>query len=345
VTLEPSNGCGVDPEALAHWLRAAGETVTPPLTLQRVGKGQSNLVLIARDDAGARWVVRRPPLGVLLETAHDIPREHRILAALQGTPVPVPHVVGLVGDPAVCSAPCLVMQHVDGRVVDEEATAEALAVEARQRMSEGLVDTLVALHAVEPDATGLGDLAVDAPYAARQLRRWSRQWEASKPAGPHPLDHLTPRLQRAVPGAEARRIVHGDLHPKNVIIGPDGSIRAALDWELCTLGDPLADLGTLLAYWPEPGDPPTLVFGATRLEGFLTRDELVARYRERSGRAVEDIAFWHVLGLWKLAIIAQGVFRRTQDEPLNRADGAPGSQGDVDLIGAQALALADRLGL
>lgn len=336
---------GIDVAGLVGWLDRAGHSMVPPVRVERVGAGQSNLVLVAQDSSGRRCVLRRPPLGELLETAHDVTREHRILSALQGSAVRVPKVIGLVVDTDICTAPCLVMEYVEGIILDDEPTAAQLAVDARRRFGVGLVDSLVALHAIDPKTIGLADLAVDAPYAPRQLRRWTRQWEASKPPGRHLVDSLTSRLAAAVPAETERRIVHGDLHPRNLMVHADGTPSAVLDWELCTLGDPLADLGTLLAYWPEPEEPDSLVAGVTRLDGFASRRELVSLYAERSGRATASIAFWHVLGLWKLAIIGQGVLRRVQADPRNEAPGAPSRQEHIDSIAVQAARFADDYGL
>jgi aminoglycoside phosphotransferase (APT) family kinase protein len=348
VTAEAEAGSwswGVSAVALRGWLIAAGEIVSGPVVMQRVGNGQSNLVLLALDDNGRGWIIRRPPLGPILESAHDLPREYGILQALRGGGVPVPKVLGLIRDDAVCRAPCIVMERVEGLIVDDEGVASALAPSVRRRVSHEVVDTMVRLHSMDPATVGLGALAGNSSYAERQLRRWTRQWQACHPPRPHPLDGLAGRLHRARPVIEERRIVHGDLHLKNVILTEDGHVRAALDWELCTLGDPIADLGTLLAYWPQAGESESLIFGATRLPGFLTRNEIVTRYVARSGRSVETIAFWYVLALWKLAIIAQGVLRRAQEEPRNRAVGAPKGQEDVDRIAAQALCCATDSGL
>lgn len=309
---------GLRPEAMTAWLAGLGIGVEPPLRYARVGLGQSNLTYLVTDAKGGRVVLRRPPLGELLASAHDVAREHRILSALQGTAVPVPTVHGLCEDPAVTDVPVLAVSYVEGAVLDDRSDAEQLAPEARHEVGLSLVDTLVRIHALDLDEVGLADLASHKPYGARQLRRWGGQWELSRTRELPDLDRLTARLAALDPGPGEVRLVHGDCHLRNVIIDPESAaVRAILDWELCTLGDPLADLGTLLAYWPTEQDPPTMRFDASTVPGFATRSELVERYAERSGRDVSAVPFWHGLGLWKLAIILEGVRRRQQDDPRN----------------------------
>ena len=309
---------GLDPRAMSVWLEGLGIGIEPPLTFARVGLGQSNLTYLATDAKGERLVLRRPPLGELLASAHDVAREHRILSALQGSEVPLPVVHGLCEDPDVTDVPVLVVSFVDGAVLDDRADAEALAPEARRGVGFSLVETLGHIHAVDLEEVGLSDLASHKPYGARQLRRWSRQWDLSRTRELPELERLTERLTALDPGPGEVALVHGDSHLRNVIIDPqDATVRAILDWELCTLGDPLADLGTLLAYWPQPGDPPSMRFDASMVPGFATRSELVDHYARVTGRDVSAVPFWHALGLWKLAIILEGVRRRQQDDPRN----------------------------
>lgn len=309
---------GLREDALTGWLVGLGVGLQAPLAYERVGLGQSNLTYLVTDAKGARLVLRRPPLGELLASAHDVAREHRILSALQGTDVPLPRVHGLCEDPAVTDVPVLAVSYVDGTVVDERADAEALAPAARHAIGLSLVDTLGRIHGVDLTAVGLDDLASHKPYAARQLKRWSGQWELSRTRELPALEQLTERLRALEPEPGEVVLVHGDSHLRNVIVNPDdASVRAILDWELCTLGDPLADLGTVLAYWPQPGDPPTMRFDASMVEGFATREELVERYVAATGRDVTHVPFWHGLGLWKLAIILEGVRRRQLDDPRN----------------------------
>lgn len=308
---------GIDTEAMTEWLAERVE-VEQPLTYERVGLGQSNLTYLATDVRGRRLVLRRPPMGEILASAHDVAREHRILSALQDTRVPLPVVHGLCEAPAVADRPVIVVSFVDGLVLDDRADAERLSAAARHAVGLSLAETLARIHAVDLEEVGLDDLASRKPYAARQLRRWSGQWELSRTRDLADLDRLTARLREREPAPGEITLVHGDSHLRNVIVDPDDAqVRAILDWELATLGDPLADLGTLLAYWPQAGDPPTMRFDASTVPGFATRTELVEHYAEVSGRDVSDVPFWHGLGLWKLAIILEGVRRRQLDDSRN----------------------------
>lgn len=309
---------GIDVEAMTRWIEGLDAGLEAPMTFARVGLGQSNLTFLVTGAKGGRLVLRRPPMGELLASAHDVAREHRILSAIQGTGVPVPTVHGLCEDPAVTDVPVLAVSFVDGAVLNERGDALALPESARRRVGLSLIETLGAIHAVDLEQVGLADLASHKPYGERQLRRWSRQWELSRTRELPELDRLTQRLTEQVPAPGEIALVHGDCHLRNVIIDPqDASVRAILDWELCTLGDPLADLGTALAYWPQAGDPPTMRFDASTVPGFATRAELVEHYATVAGRDVSTVPFWHGLGLWKLAIILEGVRRRQLDDPRN----------------------------
>lgn len=336
--VQDGSAVALDPAALGIFLEMQGITVTGAISAKRIGLGQSNLTYELSDEAGNRWVARRPPLGNLLASAHDVTREHKILSALAGTPVPTPGVVALVEDPAVCDAPVLVVEYVDGLVVDRMTATEALTHEQRHEIGLELARVLARLHAVDLDAVGLSDLASHSPYAQRQLKRWSRQWDASRTRDLPTLDRLTAWLQDNVPADTSLAVVHGDLHVRNVIVDPvTAGVRATLDWELSTLGDPFADLGTTLAYWPEPSDPPSGLFEASKLDGFATRQEIAETYAAESGRDLGALTFWEVLGMWKIAIIAEGVRRRALDEPANEAeDGAP-TVGLIDAMVARAL--------
>jgi aminoglycoside phosphotransferase (APT) family kinase protein len=335
----------LDVTALGYWLRRF--QVAEPLTATRIGLGQSNLTYLVTDAAGRRLVARRPPLGHLLASAHDVAREHRILTALGKTDVPVPGVLGLCRNTAVADVPVLIVEHVEGLVVDRMETAAEMSPALRRAVGLELGRVLADLHAVDPAAVGLLDLASHSPYAQRQLKRWSRQWADSRTRDLPDLDRLTALLHDRIPLPGDLVLVHGDFHLVNLIVDPSwGVVRAVLDWELSTLGDPLADLGSLLAYWQEPDDPPLGLFNASRLPGFPSRAEVTAVYAERSGRDLAALPFWHVLGLWKVAIILEGVYRRAQDEPANAA--SPGTLPDrdvVDRLVTQAWSVARETGL
>lgn len=337
---------GLNEDAVSTWITGLGVGALAPLSFERIGSGQSNLTFAVRDSGGGRWVLRRPPLGRLLASAHDVEREYRILSALQGTGVPVPKMIGLTKDPAITDAPLALMSYVDGLVIDDEAVAEELTPERRRAIGLALPKALASIHRVDLESAGLLDLASTKPYAGRQLKRWTTQWEQSKVHDLPDIDALAERLARNVPFQRETTLVHGDFHLSNVITAPDdGRVVAVLDWELCTLGDPLADLGGLLAYWPQRSDGVRGPFMASTLEGFPTRDELVDAYVHETKRDVSAVGFWHVLALWKLAIIAEGVLRRTLDDPRNRAERGGPTAELIDGIVRRAVATADEVGL
>lgn len=286
--------------------------------------GQSNLTyrLTGSDDGGG-LVLRRPPRGHLLASAHDVVREARIMAALGPSPVPVPRIVGVCHDEEVTPVPLVVMENVDGVVLDSPEQAATMTADALHRVGINMVDTLAAIHDVDLDEAGLSDLASHKPYAQRQLKRWTAQLAASKTREFPVLDDLTAKLQANIPERQSISLVHGDFHIRNVIVGgQDGDIRAVLDWELSTLGDPLADMGSMLGYWA--AGPRLMGTQSDAFDGLPGIDELQARYLDRTGRSAESLRYWHCLGLWKLAIIAEGVLRRVSDVAENAAeDGVP----------------------
>lgn len=316
---------GVDAAAVSRWLVTLGIDATGPLRFQRIGLGQSNLTYRVSDADGQAWVLRRPPLGHLLASAHDVVREARIMAALADTDVPVPRILGVTTDPEFTTAPWVLMEFVDGLVVDTMAVAAALTPQQRRQIALSLPRTLAKVHAVDLAAVGLQDLASHKPYAQRQLKRWAGQWELSKTRDIPELDDLTARLSACIPEQREVSLVHGDYHLRNLITSPQtGAVIATLDWELSTLGDPLADMGSLLTYWLEPGETTKNDFEPTTLPGFPDRAEMTRLYIDETGRDPAAVQYWHALGLWKLAIIAEGVMRRGIDEPQNRAaSGAP----------------------
>lgn len=336
-----------DITGLSAWLAslpgAGVSDADGPVTLTRIGAGQSNLTYLAQDAAGHRVVVRRPPQGHLAASAHDVVREGRIMAALADTEVPVPTIYGTteLGD-----VPVVAMSVVPGTSLNSREAASRLSPAARTTAADGLIDAMVAVHAVDLDATGLTDLASHKPYAARQLRRWSGQWAQTKTRELPALDALTARLEDAVPDQDETVLVHGDLHLGNIIVDErSGRVNAVVDWELTTLGDPLADIGSLLAYWPTRQGLNLPGFDAALLEGFPTADELASRYLGATGRSRAALDFWHVLGLWKVAIIVEGVVRRVAETPGNAAPaGVPGPE-TVDALIDSATRVADAAGL
>lgn len=337
---------GVDTAAVSRWIAELGIETAGELSFTRIGLGQSNLTYLVSDEPGHRWVLRRPPLGRLLSSAHDVVRESRIMAALADTDVPVPRILAVGTDPAICAAPVVLMEFVDGQVVDTMDVARALTPARRHAIAESLTETLARIHAVDLDAVGLADLASHKPYAQRQLKRWSRQWEQSRTRELPELEELTVRLTEAIPPQQETTLVHGDFHLRNIIVSRDsGAVTAALDWELSTLGDPLADMGSLLAYWVAPGEDTGGDFPASALPGFPDRAEMAHSYLDHTGRDRDALTFWHVLGLWKLAIIAEGVMRRAADTPGNKAAAGTPTAERIDAVVAKAREIAAGAGI
>jgi aminoglycoside phosphotransferase (APT) family kinase protein len=313
---------GIDVAGITAWFGEHVPTVSPPLDVELIAGGHSNLTYTVTDASGRRWALRRPPLGHVLATAHDMGREHRIIAGLQTTEVPVPPVVGLCTDDSVTGAPFYVMGFVEGQVARDAEAAALLTDDARARSGPALVDVLARIHAVDPDAVGLGELGRREHYVERQLRRWHAQWLQSKTRELPLVDEVHDALAARVPEQGPATIVHGDYRLDNCILGPHGDVLAVLDWELCTLGDPLADIGLLLVYWTEPDDPrPALLDPPTTVPGFSTRDEIAALYAERSGRDLAGIDYYMAFGYWKLACILEGVYERYRAGVMREHEG------------------------
>jgi aminoglycoside phosphotransferase (APT) family kinase protein len=326
---------GIDVSGVEAWFALNLPSASPPLSFERIAGGHSNLTFRVSDASGRHWALRRPPLGKRLGSAHDMAREHKVVAALGSTDVPVAPVVGLCEDDSVTGAPFYAMEFIEGPVLRGLAEAERFPDEAdRLAIGERVADTLAAIHAVDPDAVGLGDLGRKEDYVARQLHRWHGQWEKSKTRELEAIDSVHERLAARIPKQGPATIVHGDYRLDNMILTPTGEVAAVVDWELCTLGDPLADVGLLMAYWPERENAEIALGQPANLApGFPTREELASRYAERSGRDLADLDFFVALGYWKLAIILEGVYARY----------AAGGYGKVD-DGIQAFArLVERL--
>jgi aminoglycoside phosphotransferase (APT) family kinase protein len=346
---------GADPTELpvaqvSAWLATNGVEVAEPMGVDLIAGGRSNLTYALTGADGARLVLRRPPLSGVIASAHDVLREGRIMAALADTPVPVPAVLASCADTAVLGAPFIVMDYVDGVVLTDRARAEATLDErARGRAATDLVDALVQLHAVLPEQVGLGDLGRGEGYVERQLRRWSGQLDKLGAAGDARMRELHERLAAAVPEQQETTIVHGDFRAGNTIVGPDGRVRAVLDWELATLGDPLADLGWLVAYWGDPGAGGPLPMPVpTTAAGFGPAGELVTRYSANSGRSVAELDYYIAFALWRLAAVLAGVQARARQGAYGRTAGAEigAASGDerIQQLLAAAAAAAGRSG-
>jgi aminoglycoside phosphotransferase (APT) family kinase protein len=308
---------GLDLDAVARWLDPLVGGLQGPLRAAVIAGGRSNLTYVIADDE-RDWVLRRPPLAHVLPTAHDMKREYTVISALGPTDIPVPDVVGLCTDPDVLGVNFYVMSRVSGHVVRAALPAEYPDTpETRATMSRVLMATLARLHSVVPADVGLENFGKPAGYLQRQVNRWWMQWEASQTRELPTMSELRARLQAGLPEQGPPGIVHGDYRLDNVIFDMHDPARicAILDWEMCTLGDPLADLGLLMVYWSDAGDSVELVTGLalspiTQQPGFLSRAELVQEYARVSTRDLSDLAWYNCLGFYKLAIVAEGIHAR-----------------------------------
>ena len=307
---------GLDLDALTEFLGPHLDGIHPPLSAEVIPGGRSNLTYIVHS-GDRRFVVRRPPLAHVLPTAHDMRREYTVLEALRDTGIPVPRVIALCADETVIGAPFYVMDYVEGHIVrDQMPSAFPDAPATRAAMSAALIDTLVALHEVEPEEVGLADFGHPEGFLARQVRRWWQQWEASKTRELPSIEALHRRLEETIPAQSRPGIVHGDFRLDNVMYAPDDPSRvvAVLDWEMSTVGDPLCDLGLLLVYWADHPDEPAglALHGGTVTvqDGFYKRKQIVSEYEARSSRDLSMLDWYVALGSYKLAIIAEGIHAR-----------------------------------
>ena len=310
----PSSPPGLDLIQLRSYLdQHCPGVLDGPLSAEVIAGGKSNLTYRVTSTGGS-VVVRRPPLAHVLPTAHDMSREFRVIAALHPTGFPVPDALHLCLDPEVIGAPFYVMSYVDGVVLRGPEEISKLSRAAATRTGELLVDTLAALHATDPAEVGLADFGRPQGYLERQVRRWHQQWEASKTRELSTLEQVAETLAGTVPTGGRAAIVHGDFRLDNCMFDADASrILAVLDWEMATLGDPLADLGLLVVYTELAGDglaPTQPRIGPA--QGFLTGTELVDRYADRAldGAMVDQIGWYVALGYYKLAIISEGIHAR-----------------------------------
>ncbi|MEU3420532.1 phosphotransferase family protein [Streptomyces murinus] len=292
--------------------------VRGPLTGRLIEGGRSNLTY-ALSDGTSKWVVRRPPLGHVLATAHDMKREHRVISALHPTCVPVPAPVLLCEDEEVLGAPFYMMEFVAGTPYRTSAQLAPLGERRVRGAVLSLVDTLVELHAVDPGEVGLGDFGRPEGYLDRQLRRWGKQLDASRNRELPGIDELHAALGRGLPGSPAATVVHGDYRLDNVLIGADDRITAILDWEMSTLGDPLTDLGLLVMYSRSLDLPNSPVSTTAEAPGHPAPEELIERYAARSGRDVSAVSWYEAFAFFKLAVILEGIhYRFTLGQTVGR---------------------------
>jgi aminoglycoside phosphotransferase (APT) family kinase protein len=332
---------GLDLDRLLPWFR---ENVAPvaSLTAEVIGHGRSNITYRVSDGEKS-WVVRRPPLSHVQATAHDMGREFRVISALYPTGFPVPQTYALCRDESVIGAQFYVMEYVDGFIaVDPNEVAKKFDEGERRRIGEELVDVLVRLHSIKPEEVGLGDFGKPQGYLERQVRRFAGQLEQIRYRETPELDELARRLLASIPPERAPGIVHGDYRLDNAILDDRGGIIAVLDWEMCTLGDSLADLGLLRMYWGDRGgsaaasETPVAVGSAavTALAGFPAWEEASARYAEKSGHDLTNLDFYVVLAHFKLGVILENMYKRFL------GGGTVGA--GFEMIGQQAVALGKR---
>jgi aminoglycoside phosphotransferase (APT) family kinase protein len=341
---------GAEPEKVGPYLAdALGDPRWRSCTTTLIAGGKSNLTYLVASEAG-EVVLRRPPLGHVLPTAHDMRREARILAALGPTPVPVPQVLAAESSPDLLGQPFYVMSKVDGHIARESLPPGYCdSPQQRWAVGEGLVDVLVDLHRVDYREVGLEGFGKPEGFLERQVRRWVGQWQASKEADLPALDALAADLAASVPASGATGIVHGDYRLDNCMLDPTecGRIAAVLDWELSTVGDPLVDVGLLLVYWTQADDDTTSgsgLPGVTSLPGFPTRAEVLERYAARSGRDVSALPWYTAYGAFKLAVILEGIAMRVRGGSM-LGDGFEGVADRVPvLVEMGRSALADGVG-
>lgn len=327
---------GLDLERVVPWFRQR-VTEVESLTGTVIGHGRSNITYRLDDPEGNSWVLRRPPLSHVQATAHDMGREFRILTALAPTGFPAPKPIALCDDESVNDAQFYIMEYVEGLVpVDPNEVSKRWDEADRHRIGIELVDVLVRLHAFKPEEIGLEGWGKPQGYLERQVRRFSEQLESIRYRETKELDELARRLRKAMPEERRPGIVHGDYRLDNAILDDDGHIIAVLDWEMCTLGDSLADLGLLRMYWGQ-GTSRDVAIGGTpvmQLPGFPTWDEAQARYEEKSGVDLTNLDFYTVLAHFKLGVILENMYKRFL------GGGTVGA--GFEMIGQQAIALAQR---
>jgi len=331
---------GLRSDAVSAWFAENIDGASGALTFEQIAGGRSNLTYLAQNDSGSRWVLRRAPLGMGDSRSHDVLREAGVLARLAGTPVPVPAVAGRTSDARITGAPFYVMEHIEGFVLRDPAAVEAAVTpERRHTFAASLVSRLADLHAVDPRDVGWGELAARDDYISRQLARWHSNWTADRVRVLDDIGRAHDRLRELVPAQTSTRVVHGDYRIDNCVYDPDGTIRAVLDWELTTVGDPLADLGQLLTYWAEPDDDVrALQNSPTLAPGFPSRDELLELYIGAAPRTdVSRIDFYVAYNWWKVACIVENVYTRMSRGAMGASDRSPASfAAQAERIAAEA---------
>ncbi len=331
---------GIRAANVAAWFEENIDGARGPLAFELLAGGHSNLTYRVTDPAGTAYVLRRPPTGMVLATAHDMAREHTIISGVGRSDVPVPKALGLCTDPEVNDAPFYVMGFVGGVVLDEAAKVDEHFPDPAQRrsISDSVITVLAKLHAIDPDDVGLGNLGKREAYLERQLRRWRTQWENSKTRDLPAMEQVADALEQAMPPQVGAGIVHGDYRLGNMLTASDATVAAVLDWELCTLGDVMADVGYIMNNWAQPGEDGPTNRGAaqapTAAGGFCSREEFLDRYAELTGRDVSQVAYYRAFQYWRLAAIVEGVLARY-------LKGVMGGEADTDEFREQVNGLAE----
>ena len=341
---------GAEPSVVGPYLaEALADRAWKTCSVTLIAGGKSNLTF--RVDAGGSSVIlRRPPLGHVLPTAHDMVREHTVMSALAGTPVPVPRMLHLCTNPDVLGQPFYVMELVEGHICRDTIPAGyADEPEQRRAIGEGLVQVLADLHAVDPAAVGLDGFGRPDGYLERQVRRWVKQWDATRIEGHDALDRLAADLASDVPATQRNTVVHGDYRLDNTILDTEqpGRVKAVLDWEMSTLGDPLADLGILLGYWSQADDggartQALVVPAATVLPGFPTRQDVAEQYARLTGLDLTPLPWYAAFAAFKLAVVCAGIVARVRGGAM-LGDGFEGFEERIGpLVEIGRSTLADR---
>ena len=331
---------GINHDSVTEWM-ASNVGAVAPLTFELIAGGRSNLTYRVTDATGRHFALRRPPTSHVLPTAHDMVREHTVISKLAPLGVPVATPLGLCTDEAVNERPFYVMDFVEGAILRDRKGAEAAFDEAtRTTIGAQLASTLVSLHEVDVVEAGLGELGSHDGYIERQLKRWRGQYEQMQVPGVSDgglVAAVGDELAANIPVQQKVAVVHGDYRLDNTVLDARGQVKAILDWEICTLGDPMADLGLLLVYWAEPSDATEALLGSapTTASGFSTRAQVLDAYASRSSLDTSHVAFYQAFGYWKLACILQGVFARYS------AGATAGDTGSVDAFPQHIKLLAD----
>ena len=322
----------IDAAALDAFLARARPELCGPLTIEQFPRGFSNLTyLVVKGDR--ELVLRRPPPGAAIKSAHDMGREHRILTALAPVYPKAPRPIALCDDPSVLGAPFYLMERVRGVILRGGAAASALSADERRAISEALVDALAELHALDHRRPALAELGHGEGYVERQVKGWTARYQAARTSEVPAMDRVAGWLEAHRPAASGLALIHNDFKHDNVVLDPSRleQVRAVLDWEMATVGDPLMDLGTTLAYWVDPDDPPAFraagFVDVTTQPGSLRRREFAERYARATGRDLSRLPFYYAFGLFKVAVIAQQIYARfvqghTKDPRFARLDGA-----------------------